>query len=234
MLQIGKTPIVVRDSRGFYTSRTFGTYLTEGVAMLAEGVPAALIENVARKAGMAVGPLAVCDEVTLTLPLKVREQALKDGAPVSDHPAYAVLETLNGLGRGGKAASAGFYDYPHSGGKSLWPGLRERWGALAQDGDAATPTVPEQDVRDRLLYIQALETVRIMEEGVLGSVADANLGSIFGIGFAPWTGGTLQFIESEGTAAFVERADFLADAYGERFRPTELLRETAAQAGGSG
>lgn len=238
VLQIKKTPIVINDSRGFYTSRTFGTYLTEGVAMLAEGVPAALIENVARKAGMAVGPLAVCDEVTLTLPLKVREQALKDlkdDASLAEHPAYAVLEALVALGRTGKAAGAGFYDYPDGGGqKSLWPGLRERWGTeRAAHAAAAAPTagesgVAEQDVRDRLLYIQALETVRIMEEGVLGSVGDANLGSIFGIGFAPWTGGTLQFVNSVGAAGFVARADYLADAYGERFRPTASLREMAA------
>lgn len=222
VLQIKKTPIVVRDSRGFYTSRTFGTYLGEGVAMLAEGVAPALIENVARRSGMAVGPLEVCDEVTLTLPLKVRDQALEDGEAVSGDPVYEVLETLTALGRTGKSAGAGFYDYPQDAGpKSLWPGLRERWGAA--DG-----TVPERDVRDRLLYIQALETVRIMEEGVLGSVADANLGSILGIGFAPWTGGTLQFIASEGVAAFVARADFLADTYGERFRPSAALRESAA------
>ena len=242
VLQIKKTPIVVRDTRGFYTSRTFGTYLSEGIAMLAEGVPAAFIENVARKSGMAVGPLAVCDEVTLTLPLKVRDQAAKDGEPMPDHPVYAVLETLTALGRTGKAAGAGFYDYPQDGGKkSLWPGLGERWGTAATsatvgaaDAAGAAATAPrrsarERDVRDRLLYIQALETVRIMEEGVLGSVADANLGSILGIGFAPWTGGTLQFVASEGAAAFVARADFLADTYGERFRPTARLREMAAQ-----
>jgi 3-hydroxyacyl-CoA dehydrogenase/enoyl-CoA hydratase/3-hydroxybutyryl-CoA epimerase len=247
VLQIKKTPIVVNDSRGFYTSRTFGTYVTEGVAMIAEGVPAALVENVARKAGMAVGPLAVCDEVTLSLPLKVREQALMDddgsaAGRIAEHPAYAVLETLVGLGRTGKAARAGFYDYPEDGLKSLWPGLGERWKANAHsdaDGATARPdgglpkasdiAVPEQDVRDRLLYIQALETVRILEEGVLGSAADANLGSIFGIGFAPWTGGTLQFVNAVGAAAFTERADFLADTYGERFRPTALLREMAAK-----
>jgi 3-hydroxyacyl-CoA dehydrogenase/enoyl-CoA hydratase/3-hydroxybutyryl-CoA epimerase len=265
VLQIKKTPIVVRDTRGFYTSRTFGTYLSEGVAMLAEGVAPALIENVARKSGMAVGPLEVCDEVTLTLPLKVRDQALKDGESIPDHPVYAVLEELTALGRTGKSAGAGFYDYPEDGGrKSLWPGLRERWGAGAATAGTAAATagagadaangagaaaakgagaaaargaavaaangsVPERDVRDRLLYIQALETVRIMEEGVLGSAADANLGSILGIGFAPWTGGTLQFVASEGPAAFVERADFLADTYGERFRPTAGLRELAAR-----
>ncbi|BFU47634.1 3-hydroxyacyl-CoA dehydrogenase NAD-binding domain-containing protein [Krasilnikovia sp. MM14-A1004] len=225
--QIGKTPIVVNDSRGFYTSRTFGTYLTEGIALLGEGVHPALVENVARRAGMAVGPLAVCDEVTLSLAMRIREQTLADLAAqpgsglAPEHPAYAVLETMiSEYGRTGKAAGAGFYDYPPGGRKRLWPGLAERWVT----GD---PGVPEGDVRDRLLYIQAVETARIFEEGVLTSVADANLGSIMGIGFAPWTGGTLQFINACGPAAFVERADHLADTYGERFRPPDLLRDMA-------
>ncbi|QMU76998.1 3-hydroxyacyl-CoA dehydrogenase [Streptacidiphilus sp. PB12-B1b] len=252
--QIRKTPIVVNDSRGFYTSRTFGTYLTEGIAMVGEGVPAALVENVARKAGMAVGPLAVCDEVSLTLPLRIRDQALADlaeaGAEVEaeaetgtgggadaardglaqlrQHPAYEVLQAMTAeYGRAGRAAGAGFYDYPagdaDGGRKSLWPGLAERWAAPGR------PLPPEQDVRDRLLYIQALETVRILEESVLTSVADANIGSVLGIGFAPWSGGTLQFVNSVGPAAFTARADQLADAYGERFRPSALLREKAAR-----
>ncbi|GAB1688715.1 3-hydroxyacyl-CoA dehydrogenase NAD-binding domain-containing protein [Krasilnikovia sp. M28-CT-15] len=227
--KIGKTPIVVNDSRGFYTSRTFGTYLTEGIALLAEGVHPALVENVARRSGMAVGPLAVCDEVTLTLALRIRRQALADlaaqpgSAAPPEHPAYAVLETMvSEYGRTGKAAGAGFYDYPSGGRKRLWPGLAERWSTR-------DPGVSEDDVRDRLLYIQAVETARIFEEGVLTSVADANLGSIMGIGFAPWTGGTLQFINSCGVAAFVERADHLADTYGERFRPPALLRDMAAR-----
>jgi len=276
VLQIKKTPIVVNDSRGFFTSRVFGTYLTEGIAMLAEGLPAALVENVARKAGMALGPLEVCDEVTLTLPLKVRTQALRDrgtnsggdasageggsrvgGAQLAEHPAYDVLEAMVALGRTGKAAGSGFYDYSAAGGKRLWSGLAEgKWGqgtpgtdvragkgdtaavrpgeGLAADGRgaelrAAEGRVAEPEVRDRLFYIQALETVRILDEGVLLAVADANLGSIFGIGFAPWTGGTLQFVNSVGPAAFVERADFLADTYGERFRPPASLREMAAK-----
>lgn len=237
VLQIKKTPIVVNDSRGFFTSRVFGTYLTEGIAMLAEGLPAALVENVARKAGMALGPLEVCDEVTLTLPLKVREQALRDGeaSQLTDgHPAYGVLEVMVALGRTGKTAGAGFYDYSSDGGKRLWRGLAEKWGRDSENTSVhgsvgAKHDAAEQEVRDRLLYIQALETVRVMDEGVLRAVADANLGSIFGIGFAPWTGGTLQFVNSVGPAAFVERADFLADTYGERFRPPASLRELAAR-----
>ncbi|PRY42373.1 3-hydroxyacyl-CoA dehydrogenase NAD-binding domain-containing protein [Umezawaea tangerina] len=225
VLQIGKTPIVVNDSRGFYTSRTFGTYVTEAVTMVAEGVKPALVENVARKAGMAVGPLAVSDEVTLTLQLKIRDQALADdpdAAPLGDHPAYRVIEELVGLGRTGKSGGAGFYEYPEGAKKFLWPELVTRY---TRD-DAG---VSEQDVRDRLLFVQSLETIRCLDEGVLTSARDANIGSIFGFGFAPWSGGTLQFANSYGLAAFVERADYLADTYGERFRPPASLRERAAR-----
>jgi 3-hydroxyacyl-CoA dehydrogenase/enoyl-CoA hydratase/3-hydroxybutyryl-CoA epimerase len=230
--QIGKTPIVVNDSRGFYTSRTFSTYVTEAVTMLAEGVHPALIENVARKAGMAVGPLAVSDEVTLTLQLKIRDQTVKDladdpaAAALSGSPAFTVLEEMVALGRTGKSGGAGFYEYPAgkdgtAGKKFLWPELAQRY---AKD-DAG---VCEQDVRDRLLFIQSLETLRCLDENVLTSVGDANIGSIFGFGFAPWTGGTVQFINSYGLSGFVERADYLADTYGERFRPPASLRERAA------
>ncbi|MCP2166383.1 3-hydroxyacyl-CoA dehydrogenase NAD-binding domain-containing protein [Goodfellowiella coeruleoviolacea] len=233
--QIGKTPIVVNDARGFYTSRTFATYITEGIAMVAEGVHPALVENVARKAGMAVGPLAVCDEVTLTLPLKIRQQTLADlaDAPdsagstgprgLTDHPAFDVLELMvTELGRPGRSGGAGFYDYPADGPKRLWPGLVERF-TRPEAG------VSEQDVRDRLLYAQALETLRCLDEGVLTSVSDANVGSILGLGYAPWTGGTVQFVNSVGLAEFVDRADYLADTYGERFRPPASLRERAAR-----
>ncbi|GLZ29613.1 3-hydroxyacyl-CoA dehydrogenase [Lentzea sp. NBRC 105346] len=223
--QIGKTPIVVNDSRGFYTSRTFGTYPIEAITMLAEGVHPALIENVARKAGMAVGPLAVSDEVTLTLQLKIRDQTLADdpaAAGLREHPAFGVLQQLVDLGRTGKSGGAGFYEYPSEGKKFLWPELVTRY----TKPDAG---VSEQDVRDRLLYIQSLETIRCLDENVLTSVADANIGSIFGFGFAPWTGGTLQFVNSTGLAAFVDRADYLADTYGERFRPPASLRDRATR-----
>ncbi|MBB5805035.1 3-hydroxyacyl-CoA dehydrogenase/enoyl-CoA hydratase/3-hydroxybutyryl-CoA epimerase [Saccharothrix ecbatanensis] len=225
VLQIGKTPIVVNDSRGFYTSRTFGTYVTEAVSMVAEGVAPALIENVARRAGMAVGPLAVSDEVTLTLQLKIRDQTLADDPSASgalaDHPAFRVLEELVGEGRTGKSGGAGFYEYPSEGRKFLWPGL-----ARYVRADAG---VTERDVEDRLLFVQSLETVRCLDEGVLTSVGDANVGSVFGFGFAPWSGGTLQFVNSYGLAEFVERADYLADTYGERFRPPASLRERATR-----
>ena len=224
VLRIGKTPIVVNDSRGFYTSRTFGTYVTEAVSMVAEGVHPALIENVARKAGMAVGPLAVSDEVTLTLQLKIRDQTLADDpelAQLGTHPAFKVIEELVELGRTGKSGGAGFYEYPEGGRKFLWPDLLTRY-------TRADAGVTEQDVRDRLLFVQSLETVRCLDEGVLTSVGDANIGSIFGFGFAPWSGGTLQFVNAYGLSAFVERADYLADTYGERFRPPTSLRDRAA------
>jgi 3-hydroxyacyl-CoA dehydrogenase/enoyl-CoA hydratase/3-hydroxybutyryl-CoA epimerase len=231
--QIGKTPIVVNDSRGFYTSRTFGTYVGEGARLLGEGVHPALIENVAKKAGMPVGPLAVHDEVTLTLSLKVRDQTLADlaGRPGSEaereslenDPALRIIEELvNDLGRPGKAGGAGFYEYPADGRKFLWPGLVERYTRP----DAG---VGEQDLRDRLLFVQSLETIRCLEEGVLTSVRDANLGSIMGIGFAPWTGGAVQFVNAYGVGEFAARADDLADRYGERFRPPRLLREKAGR-----
>ncbi|MBP2338247.1 3-hydroxyacyl-CoA dehydrogenase/enoyl-CoA hydratase/3-hydroxybutyryl-CoA epimerase [Saccharothrix coeruleofusca] len=222
--RIGKTPIVVNDGRGFYTSRTFGTYVTEAVSMVAEGVPPALIENVARRAGMAVGPLAVSDEVTLTLQLEIRDQTLADDpdatGALGGHPAFAVLEELVAEGRTGRSGGGGFYEYPEGGEKFLWPGL-----ARYAREDAG---VTERDVEDRLLFIQSLETVRCLDEGVLTSVGDANVGSVLGFGFAPWSGGTAQFINSYGLGEFVQRADYLADTYGERFRPPASLRERAA------
>ncbi|HEU5428908.1 MAG TPA: 3-hydroxyacyl-CoA dehydrogenase NAD-binding domain-containing protein [Actinocrinis sp.] len=237
VLQIGKTPIVVNDSRGFYTSRTFGTYISEGVRLLAEGVHPALIENVAKRAGLPVGPLAVHDEVSLSLSLKVRDQTLADlaeAAPsaeaaarikeLENDPAFRIIEELvRDLDRPGKAGGAGFYDYPADGPKRLWPGLTERYGR--PDGGG----VSEQDLRDRLLFIQSLETIRCLEENVLTSIRDANLGSIFGIGFPAWTGGTAQFVNAYGIEEFTARADYLADLYGERFRPPRLLREKAAR-----
>ncbi|WP_440900696.1 3-hydroxyacyl-CoA dehydrogenase NAD-binding domain-containing protein [Actinosynnema sp.] len=219
VLRIGKTPIVVNDSRGFYTSRTFGAYVTEAIAMVGEGVAPALVENVAKRAGMAVGPLAVSDEVTLTLQLRIRDQAVADGEGGAGGAGVRVVEELVAEGRTGKSGGAGFYEYPEGGRKFLWPGLA-RYGR-------ADAGVTERDVEDRLLFVQTLETVRCLDEGVLTSVRDANVGSVFGFGFAPWSGGTLQFANAYGLAAFVERADYLADTYGERFRPPSSLRERA-------
>ena len=225
VLQIGKTPIVVNDSRGFYTSRVFETFVSEGVAMLGEGVSAASIENAAFLAGFPVGPLAVIDEVSLTLIDKIKQQTIKDleqeGSPYSPHPADGVLDRMLELERGGKAIGAGFYEYPAEGNKYLWPGLKEMF-----EKDCAEK-VDLQTIKDRLLFIMAIETVRCLEEKVLMSSRDANIGSIFGIGYPPWTGGTLQFINQYGLDRFVQRAEELAECYGERFSPPELLRQKA-------
>ena len=227
VLQIKKTPIVVNDSRGFFTSRVFGTFTNEGIAMLGEGVAAPMIETEARKAGMPVGPLAVSDEVSLSLMSHIRQQTAKDlqaeGKTVPTHPATVVIDLLvNEYKRGGKAAGGGFYEYPAGGQKHLWPELKARF-------ERADQQIPAQDVRDRLLFIQAIETVRCVEEGVLMSTADANVGSIFGIGFAAWSGGALQFINQYGLNDFIARSRYLAEQYGERFTPPALLLEKAAR-----
>ncbi|RMH82445.1 3-hydroxyacyl-CoA dehydrogenase [Pseudomonas sp. AOB-7] len=227
VLQIKKTPIVVEDSRGFFTSRVFGTFTNEGIAMLGEGVSAAMIEAEARKAGMPVGPLAISDEVSLSLMDHIRKQTVADlaaeGKSIPEHPAFAVIDLmLKEYKRPGKAAGGGFYDYPEGGKKHLWPELKARF-------EKADAQISQEDVRDRILFIQAIETVRCVEEGVLKSVADANIGSIFGIGFAAWTGGALQFINQYGVKDFVARAQYLAEQYGERFLPPALLLEKAAR-----
>ncbi|WEK11458.1 MAG: 3-hydroxyacyl-CoA dehydrogenase NAD-binding domain-containing protein [Candidatus Pseudomonas colombiensis] len=225
--QINKTPIVVNDRRGFFTSRVFGTFTNEGIAMLGEGIAAPMIETEARKAGMPVGPLAISDEVSLSLMSHIREQTAKDlhaeGKVANSHPAFAVIDALvHEYQRPGKAAGGGFYDYPAQGQKHLWPTLRTRF----YQADAQ---IPPQDVRDRLLFVQAIETVRCLEEGVLQSTADANIGSILGIGFAAWTGGALQFINQYGLKDFIARAQYLAEQYGQRFAPPALLLEKASQ-----
>ncbi|WP_043311195.1 3-hydroxyacyl-CoA dehydrogenase NAD-binding domain-containing protein [Pseudomonas sp. ML96] len=230
VLQIKKTPIVVEDSRGFFTSRVFGTFTNEGIAMLGEGVSAAMIENEARKAGMPVGPLAISDEVSMSLMEHIRQQTIKDlaaeGKSIPQHPAFNVIELmLKEYKRPGKAAGGGFYEYPEGGKKRLWPELKVHF-------EKADAQISQEDVRDRILFIQAIETVRCVEEGVLKSVADANIGSIFGIGFAAWTGGALQFINQYGVKDFVARAQYLAEQYGERFLPPALLLEKAASGKG--
>jgi 3-hydroxyacyl-CoA dehydrogenase/enoyl-CoA hydratase/3-hydroxybutyryl-CoA epimerase len=220
--QIGKTPIVVQDSRGFFTSRAFGTLVLEGAALLAEGLAPMSIERAALQAGFPAGPLTLLDEVTLTLPLKISDEAAKAGS-TEDHPGLAVLRTMVERGRNGKAAGRGFFDWTPE--KRVWPGLAE----LYPSGDA----VPFADAQERLLFAMAVETTRCVEERVLNSVEDANIGSIMGIGFPPLYGGVLQYVDqyTGGVAGFVARADELADAYGERFRPPALLLERAVPAG---
>ncbi|WP_420390929.1 3-hydroxyacyl-CoA dehydrogenase NAD-binding domain-containing protein [Marinobacter sp.] len=225
--QIGKIPIVVNDSRGFFTSRVFGTFVNEGIAMLGEGIHPSSIENAGVLAGMPVGPLAISDEVSMTLMQHIRDQSKKDteaaGQTWSAHPAEAVIDQMVGShDRRGKAAGAGFYEYPQSGKKHLWPEL----DTLFVDQEKARNT-ELQELKDRILFIQAIETVRCLEEGVLRTVEDANIGSIFGIGFAPWTGGAIQFINQYGVRAFAERAKVLAERFGERFNPPRLLLDKA-------
>ncbi|TCB67172.1 3-hydroxyacyl-CoA dehydrogenase NAD-binding domain-containing protein [Acinetobacter sp. ANC 4178] len=219
--QIAKTPIIVNDSRGFFTSRVFGTFIQEGMRLLAEGVHPAKIEMAALKAGMPVGPLAIQDEVSLTLTEHVASETRKAlQAEGKDLPKTSVDEVvhtmIHELNRKGKAAGAGFYDYPENGKKHLWDGL-SRW-QKAND-------ITEQDMIDRFLFVQALDTLRCYEEGVLESVIDANVGSIFGIGFAPWTGGAIQFLNQNGIQTSLQRAEQLAAQYGERFNPPQILRE---------
>ena len=220
--QLRKTPIVVNDSRGFYTSRVFTTYVREGMAMLAEGVKPALIENVAKHAGMPVGPLAVTDEVSLELVHSVGAATRKDlGDDYKETPADDVTEKMvEELDRRGKRFGVGFYDYPEGGRKKLWPGLAEHFPVAAEQ-----PT-PEE-VRTRLLYIQAIETARCLDEGVLTHPADGDIGSILGWGFPPYTGGTLSYIETVGVAEFVAEADRLASQYGERYEVPAGLRALA-------
>jgi len=226
--QIDKTPIVVNDSRGFFTSRVFGTYVLEGLAMLAEGVPAASVEQAALQAGYPVGPLAVTDEVTLTLGRRLRAEARKAGVEVPTHPGEGVIDAMvDRFGREGKAAGAGFYDYPSDGSpKYLWPGLAEAFGSVAP------PRIPMRDLQERMLFAEALESVRCLDEGVLTGVPDGNIGSIFGIGFPAWTGGVLQYVEAYpgGVAGFVARARELAATYGDRFNPPASLVERATLA----
>ena len=220
--QLRKTPIVVNDSRGFYTSRCFGTFVYEGMAMLQEGVNPALVENAARMAGMPVGPLAVADEVTIDLQWKVIRQTEHDlGRRFVKPVAYDVVRKfVEELKRPGRRFGAGFYDYPQDAKKHLWPGLAEAFPRAMQQ-----PAVDE--VQKRLMYIQALETTRCMEEAVVTTAAEADLGSILGWGFPAWTGGTLSYIDTIGIRPFVAECDRLAKRYGKRFKPSKWLRERA-------
>lgn len=251
--QIGKTPIVVNDARGFYTSRVFSTYVNEGMALLGEGVSAARIENIAMQFGMPVGPLAVLDEVSLKLADDVLHQELDALAHAHQHghghdhdhdhqhdhghqhkhhhphkvkskrmaeSAVYVLEKMaHGFKRLGRAAGAGFYEYPEGEPKRLWEGL-----SVFMRG--AKP-VSDEDIRDRLSMIQSIETLRCLQEQVLEHDHDANIGSIMGWGFPAYTGGTLQFIHHFGPQAFLDRSLELQSRYGERFSPPALLHQLA-------
>jgi 3-hydroxyacyl-CoA dehydrogenase/enoyl-CoA hydratase/3-hydroxybutyryl-CoA epimerase len=220
--RIKKTPIVVNDSRGFYTSRVFATYTGEGMRMLAEGITPALIENAGKMTSMPMPPLALCDEVALDLIYKIGKQTAKDmGAAYKPSPIDPMIEKLVvQLGRLGKKAGKGFYEYPADGKKHLWSGLAE----LAP---RATEQPSVDELKKRFLYIQALETARCYEENVLTAPEDADVGAILGWGFAPWSGGPLSLIDTVGLKAFVAECDRMAQAYGPRFAPNALLRQMA-------
>ena len=223
---IRKTPIVVNDARGFYTSRVVGTYLREGHLMLTEGVPAAMIENVGRMAGMPVGPLSLNDEVAVDLAWKILKATEADlGADAVDPRQKALLEEMvEKRGRLGRKNGKGFYDYPKDGPKKLWPGLAE-----LQPQRLDPDRIDVAELKARLLGIQALETARCVEEGVITDVREADVGSILGFGFAPFTGGTLSYIDMMGTKAFVELCRRLEESHGPRFAPSKLLLELAAK-----
>jgi 3-hydroxyacyl-CoA dehydrogenase/enoyl-CoA hydratase/3-hydroxybutyryl-CoA epimerase len=225
--QLKMTPIVVNDSRGFYTSRVFQTFIHEGMLLLEEGVLPALIENAARLAGMPLGPLALLDEVTIELPWKiVQESAAALGDKFTRPAAYEVMRRmLEELKRPGKRYGKGFYEYPEGGKKRLWPGLEQAFPpALAQ------PSLAQ--VKTRLLYIQALETARCLEEGVLTHPADADVGSLLAWGFPAWTGGPLSLIETVGIREFVATCDELAASAGPRYAPSNALRDRARRGAG--
>jgi 3-hydroxyacyl-CoA dehydrogenase/enoyl-CoA hydratase/3-hydroxybutyryl-CoA epimerase len=225
--QINKTPIVVNDSRGFFTSRVIGHFINEGVAMVAEGIEPASVEQAAAQAGYPAKVLSLMDELTLTLPRKIRNETKRAveeaGGTWAGHPSDVVIDRMvEEFDRPGRSGGAGFYEYVDGKRAGLWPGLREHFTKPGYE-------IPFKDMQERMLFSEALDTVRLLEEGVLTSVADANIGSIFGIGFPGWTGGVLQYINGYegGLPGFVARSRELAERYGERFQPTALLVEKA-------
>jgi 3-hydroxyacyl-CoA dehydrogenase/enoyl-CoA hydratase/3-hydroxybutyryl-CoA epimerase len=233
VMQIRKTPIVVNDSRGFYTSRVIGTMVNEGLAMLGEGVHPMSVERAATQAGYPVGTLQLSDELNMELMAKIQkatfDAAARDGIELPEHPATRVVTTMIEQGRPGRLRGKGFYDYDDNGRRtSLWPGLKELFPPNDEPADI-------EDLKDRYLFIEAIETAKCFEEGVIESAAAANIGSIMGIGYPALTGGTVQFMQGydgpagQGLTGFVARAEQLAQKYGERFAPTERLREMAQQ-----
>ncbi|SDJ15962.1 3-hydroxyacyl-CoA dehydrogenase / enoyl-CoA hydratase / 3-hydroxybutyryl-CoA epimerase [Actinokineospora alba] len=227
-LQIKKTPIVVNDSRGFFTSRVIGTFINEAVAMVGEGVAPSSIEQAGLQAGYPAAPLQLLDELTFTLPRKIRQEtraAIEAAGGTWDvHPSEGVLDRLiDEFDRKGRSSGAGFYEYDDEGKRTgLWPGLADAFAA-------GTVEVPFKDMQERMLFAEGLETVKCFDEEVLRTVPDANIGSIFGIGFPPWTGGVIQYINGYpgGIPGFVARSRELAERYGDRFLPPASLVEKA-------
>jgi 3-hydroxyacyl-CoA dehydrogenase / enoyl-CoA hydratase / 3-hydroxybutyryl-CoA epimerase len=234
--QIKKTPIVVNDSRGFFTSRVISTFINEAVTMVGEGLPAASIEQAGSQAGYPAPPLQLVDELTLTLMQKIREETkaavLAAGGQWAEHGSEAVTDRMvEEFGRPGRSRGAGFYEYADGKRGGLWPGLAEHFGRSNGHGSGTGEEIPFRDMQERMLFAEALETVKCFDEGVLRSVPDANIGSIMGIGFPAWTGGVVQYINGYegGVAGFVARARELADRYGERFLPPASLVDKAAR-----
>jgi len=226
VLSINKIPIVVNDSRGFYTSRVFSTYVEEGLALLGEGQNPQCIESAGITAGMPVGPLALTDEITLTLVEHINKQTEKDlnveGKTRPVHPADEVVEKMiHEFNRKGRSSGAGFYDYPAGESKHLWSELPKMFPLKAA-------ILKQDEMIERLMFIQAIETSRCLEEGVLTSVGDANIGSIFGWGFPAFKGGTLQFINDYGLPEFVKKSKDLENKFGKRFTVPQLLVDMAA------
>ncbi|MGN7155026.1 3-hydroxyacyl-CoA dehydrogenase NAD-binding domain-containing protein [Dietzia cercidiphylli] len=226
--QIAKTPIVVNDSRGFFTSRVIGKFLDEAIAMVGEGIEPASVEQAGLQAGYPAPPLALYDELTLTLPRKIREETkaatIAEGGDWVTHGSEAVVDRLiDEFDRKGRSTDGGFYEYTDGKRAGLWPGLRTAF-------KSAPPTISLEEMKERMLFAEAIDTVRCLDEGVLRSTADANIGSVYGIGFPVWTGGVIQYINGYpgGLKAFVDRADELHERYGLRFEPTDSLRAKAA------
>ncbi|KVL37233.1 3-hydroxyacyl-CoA dehydrogenase NAD-binding domain-containing protein [Burkholderia sp. MSMB1835] len=223
--QIGKTPIIVHDSPGFFTSRVFGTFTQEGQQMLLDGIAPALIENAARLAGFPVGPLAVSDEVTLTLQQSVYRQQDADNVAeqyrgvVGSKVADLMVDEIK---RPGRRFGGGFYDYPENAPKRLWPGLKELFPPATQQPDL-------EELKQRFLNVMAMETARCLEEGVLTTPVDADLGSILGIGYPAWTGGALSYIDTIGIRRFIAECEQLAEKHGKRFKPSAWLLERGEQ-----
>ncbi|OZM73755.1 3-hydroxyacyl-CoA dehydrogenase [Amycolatopsis antarctica] len=227
-LQIKKTPIVVNDSRGFFTSRVIGTFLNEAVAMVGEGVEPASIEQAGSQAGYPAPPLQLMDELTLTLPQKIRKETKAaieaEGGTWLGHPSEGVIDRMvDEFGRKGRSTGGAFYDYGDDGKRTaIWGELRDAFGSGSTE-------LPFEDMKERMLFAEALETVKCFDEGVLTSIPDANIGSIFGIGFPPWTGGVIQYINqyAGGLPGFVARSRELAEKYGDHFTPPQSLVEKA-------
>jgi 3-hydroxyacyl-CoA dehydrogenase/enoyl-CoA hydratase/3-hydroxybutyryl-CoA epimerase len=222
---IKKTPIVVNDTRGFFANRCVLRYMSEAYDMLVDGVPPAMIENAAKFAGMPVGPLALNDETAVDLSLKIMKATMADMGDESVDPRhFKLVNQMNSDGRLGRKAGKGFYEYPAKPAKkALWPGLKEMFDQKPAD------TIDFEELKQRFLVTMALEAARTMEEGVVTDPREADVGSILGFGFAPYTGGTISYIDGMGTKAFVALCEKLAAKHGERFEPTPLLKDMAAK-----